>query len=68
MSKKIYYMVLRMNTDIEFDNLLGKRIERKLHGCAGYAPIYKTRKEAVENSDNNKYKIIELTASKRTQD
>ena len=61
MTTKIWYVVLKLSTDVTYTNpFTGKEVTEKIQGIAGYIPCYETYEEAVEASMDGKYEITQI--------
>jgi len=60
MSEQILYVVLRLNTTVEYIDPMTRKTEyTKLGGCVGFMPVYATLEEA-ESIAGDKYQILPI--------
>ncbi len=56
------YLLLKMSSNIEYTDPISKlKVSKPLENIYGYCPIFKTKEEAEEYSENGKFKIVEIT-------
>jgi phosphosulfolactate phosphohydrolase-like enzyme len=58
---KKYYAVMRLNTTIIAILSDGRKQTLPLDECAGYLPVFKTKKEAVKASEKGMYQVLPIT-------
>ena len=54
------WLVLKISAGLEFQDETGKIMIVKPPDCAGIMTVYKTKKEAQDNSENGRYEVVNI--------